>query len=477
MSLKEQAKSGMIWTFLEQFGTQLISFVISIVLARLLVPEDFGIIALFSVVIGIAGTIIEGGLSSSIIRTKDPQEEDFSTVFIFNMGMSIIMYILIFFLAPFIADFYTKPILTPIIRIYAIILVINAFAAIQRTQLTKDLKFKTLFKINLPSLIISGLLGLLLAYLGYGVWALVYSAILKTIVSTLQLWLYSSWRPKLLFNKEKFKYHFSYGSRMTLSGLLNILFINIYTIIIGKQFSLQQLGYYNRADNLKQLPVSNISNALNKVTFPLFAKISHDDIKLREVYQRLMRVVIFIIAPTLTLMVVLAEPIIRLLLTDKWLPTVPYLQILAIAGLLYPIHSYNLNILQVKGRSDLFLRLEIIKKSITVAVLFISIQFGIFGLLWGQVFTSTIAFFINTHYTGKFLKYNSLQQFIDLLPSICLAIVCGSVIYYLNYMYFATFHDIFTLFCLGSIYILIYLLFAYLLKFKEITHIKQLLKK
>ena len=476
MSLKAQAKSGMIWTFAQQFGSQIISFAISIVLARLLTPEDFGTIALFGVVMGIASTLISGGMGSSLIRDKNTNEKDYSTVFIFNIVLSIIMYGIVYITAPYIADFYKIPTLSAIIRVYALVLIINAFNIIQSTRLSKNMAFKTMFKIQLPSLIIGGVIGIAFAYAGFGVWSLVYSALIQNTISTVQYWLYSDWRPKLIFNRDKFRHHFSFGYKMTLSGLLDIVFNNIYPILIGKLFTIAQLGYYNRADSLKQLPVSNLSNALNKVTFPLFAKISHDDQKLKEVYQKLMRVVIFIIAPTLALMVVLAEPIIRFLLTDKWLPAVPYLQILAISGLLYPIHSYNLNILQVKGRSDLFLRLEVIKKTFTVLILMLSIPFGIFGLLWGRVIQSILAFFINTYYTGKFINYTSWQQTKDLFPSLILASCCGGIVYWFSHTIANEWWDGFHLAVSSILFVILYLGCAFMLKFKEITHIKQLIK-
>jgi len=477
MSLKKQAVSGMVWTFAEQFGTRLISFVISIILARLLQPSDFGTIALFGIVMGVAMSMIDGGMASSLIRTKDIDDDDLSTVFIFNIIVSVLLYILIYFFAPYIADFYKIQDLKGIIRVYCTILIINAFVTVQKMHFVKELNFKTAFKIQLPSLFVGGISGVIFAYLGFGVWSLVYSAILQSIVFMLQHWFYSSWRPKLVFNKTKFKYHFGFGYKMTLSALLSIIFNNIYTIIIGKVYSIQQLGFYNRADSLKQLPVTNLSTALNKVTFPLFAKISHDNAKLKEVYQKLMKVVIFIIAPVLLLMVIVAQPLISVLMTDKWLPAVPYFQILSIAGILYPIHAYNLNILQIKGRSDLFLKLEIYKKILTVVILGLSLYFGIYGLLWGQVITSCLSFFINTHYSGKILKYTALNQTIDLLPSIILASLVGVCVYLIDKYLFFNLDNIYRLFGLSIIYTLLYLGLSYILKFKELSHLKQLIKK
>lgn len=477
MSLKHEAKKGMIWTFAQQFGTQIVGFGISVILARLLLPEDFGIIALFGVIISIASTLVDGGMVSSLIRTENPTDKDFSTVFIFNVVVSLLMYFIVFYTAPFIAHFFSSAELIEIIRVYGMILVISALSMVQRTRLTKILDFKTQFKIQLPSLFLSGIIGIFLAYNSFGVWALVYSAISQASFSTLQFWIYSKWKPDFKFDITKFKYHFSFGYKMTLSGLLNVIFIEIYTILIGKLFSPIQLGYYNRADSLKQLPVHNISFALNKVTFPLFAKIAYDNVKLKEVYHKLMCVVIFVIAPVLMTMVVLAEPLIQFLFTEKWLPSVPFFQILSIAGLLYPIHAYNLNILQVKGRSDLFLKLEIFKKILIVLAILISLPFGIYALLWGQVITSFFAFFINTHFTGKFLMYSAWNQIMDVAPSIILSLFCGSVIYWLMISFCSKWNDFSLLVIMGGVFLTLYLGLSYLLKFKEITYIRNLLKQ
>ena len=467
----------MVWTFAEQFGTQLIAFAISILLARLLSPSDFGVIALFGVVMGISSTLIDGGLANSLIRTQKPEEKDYSTVFIFNMVMSVVLYCIVFITAPYVAQFYKLPILTNVIRVYSIILVISSFTSIQRIHFVKEMDFKTSFKIKLPSLIIGGISGISFAYFGFGVWSLVYSALIQSIISSIQYWMYSSWTPHMIFDMEKFKFHFGFGYKLALSGLLNNIFENIYTILIGKVFSVQQLGYYNRADSLRQMPVKNLSNALNKVSFPLFAKISHDDAKLKEVYKRMMGVVIFIIAPVLAVMVVSATPLIRFLLTEKWLPAVPYFQILSIAGLLYPIHAYNLNILQVKGRSDLFLKLEIIKKVLIVVIVVIAVQIGIYGLLWGQVFLSFLALYINTYYTGKMIDYKGTRQMMDLLPTIILATLSGIVVYGADVFQLAKLPDFARLTCITLLFLLLYLGFAFLLKFKELAYIRELLKK
>mgnify|MGYP001554935899 CR=1 FL=1 len=429
MSLRKTAISGLVWAFAQQFGTQAIGFFVSIIMARLLLPQEFGLIGMISVFIGIGNSLIVSGLTQSLIRTSNANQEDYSTIFYFNLLGSIIIYLILFFFAPLIAAFFSQPVLINIIRLYCLSFIIRAFSEVQLTKLTKEMNFKLQMTITIPSLIGSALLGIFLAYKGYGVWSLVWMSLFQSFLSTVQLWFRSHWAPSLVFNVEKFKYHFKFGYKITLSGLLNTIFNNIYQIIIGKFFVAADVGFYTRADSLKQLPVTNISSALNKVTYPLFASIQNDDLRLKKIYKNIMQMVIFIVAPVLVFLAVLADPLFRFLFTGKWAPAVPYFQILCFVGILYPLHSYNLNILYVKGRSDLFLKLEIAKKILLVVVIAITFQFGIMGLIWGQLISSFLIFFINTHYTGKFLNYNSWEQTKDILPIIFLAFIAGGIVF------------------------------------------------
>jgi O-antigen/teichoic acid export membrane protein len=421
------------WTFGQQFGTQVISFIVSIVLARILLPKEFGLIGMISVFVGIGTSLINSGLTQSLIRTIDPDQEDYSTVFYFNLAGSIIIYLILFLAAPFIATFFSQPILKPIVRIYCLTFIINAFSEVQLTRLTKEMNFKLQMIVAIPSLIFSGILGICLAYFGFKVWSLVWMGVSQAFLNTIQLWFMTGWKPSFTFSMKKFKLHLHFGYKLTLSGLLDTIFNNIYQVIIGRFFVPAEVGFYTRADSLKQLPVSNISIALNKISYPLFASIQNDDLRLKKGYKQIMQMVIFIVAPTLIILGVLAEPLFRLLFTDKWLPAVPYFQILCITGILYPLHSYNLNILNVKGRSDLFLKLEVVKKSLIIGIIVVSINFGIMGLIWGQVVTSVLAFFINTHFSGKFLNYSAWQQIKDFLPFIALAVISGLLVWWLNF--------------------------------------------
>jgi teichuronic acid exporter len=478
MSLKQKALSGMFWTLIQQFSTQGISFVVSIVLARLLLPEQFGLIAMLSVFMSIGTVLMESGLGQSLIRTTNPDIEDYSTVFYFNLLGSFIVYAIIFLCAPFIAQFYHQTQLESITRWYCLIFITNALSSIHYTRLTKQMLFKKELTITVPSLILSSIVGITMAYSGYGVWSLVVSGLTQSLAVALQMWIRSDWRPVLSFNKEKFKYHLQYGYKLTLSGMLDTLFNNAYVIIIGKYFAPAQVGFYNRADTLKQLPVSNISNVLNKVTFPLFAEVKDDDVRLKDIYRKIMQMVLFFVAPILLIMAALGEPLFRLLFTEKWLPAVPFFQILCWAGILYPIHAYNLNILKVKGRSDLFLKLEIIKKIMIVVIIATSIPYGIYGLLYGGIITSVLAFFINTYYSGKFINYTSWHQIVDVLPTLILATITGATVYLVDrYLSQQLISDFIRLFLGATTGVFLFLLLSILFRLQAIYELTNIIKK
>ena len=427
-TLKKQALSGVVWTTIQTFGSQILAFFVSVILARLLVPEEFGLIAMITLFIGIGSILINGGLGQSLIRTENADDLDFSTVFYFNLAGSFLIYLIMFFVAPWVAQFYKQPMLTPLIRVFCLTFIIDALASTQQIRLTKYLQFKLLTKITLPSLVISSSVGIIMAYNGFGVWSLVFNSLGQSFVSAVFLWIFSGWKPKWAFCKVKFKRHFSFGVKLLLSGLLDIVFVNAYTIIIGKFYSVKQVAYYSRADSLQMLPVGNIGAIVSKIAFPLFSNIQGDLERLKRVFKKIMQTIIFLIVPVLMIMAALGEPLIRFVFTEKWLPILPFFQILCFNGILYPIHGYNLQVLNVMGRSDLFLKLEIFKKVVTLIGLYISYQFGIFGLLYGSVILSIIGFFINSYYSGKFIKYRALDQIKDLLPFILIGIVVRIIV-------------------------------------------------
>jgi len=433
MSLKEKTISGLVWTFAEQFATKGIGFIVSIVLARILLPEEFGLIAMIMVFIGIGNSLVDSGMTQSLIRTIKPDQRDYSTVFFINIFASLLVYVIIYISAPAIARFYDQEILSSIVRVYALIIIIQSFVTVQITRMTKEMNFRIQMIIQVPSIIVGGIVGIALALLGWGVWSLVYMALARTLVSTIQYWFYTGWRPDFIIDRGRLRHHFNFGYKLTLSGILNTVFVNAYNVIIGKFFSAAQVGFYTRADQLQKFPVNIMSGALNKVTYPMFAEIQNDNDKLRNAYQRLMQQVLFWITPALTIGVIAAVPLFRFVLTEKWLPAVPYFRILCVIGLLYPIQAYNLNILKIKGRSDLFLKLEIIKKVLITVGIILALPFGIFGLLYMQVILSFSAYGINSYYSGKFIDYPALRQLRDIIPVILKGILPGLLVYFLMY--------------------------------------------
>jgi teichuronic acid exporter len=478
MSLQKRAFSGLFWAFLEQFSLQGINFLISIILARILLPEEFGVIGMISVLLAIGVALKESGVMTSLIRTIDPDEYDYSTVFYTNLFASLFIYSLLFITAPAVAAFFDKPELINITRVLTLKIVINAFVSIQNTRLVKAMNFKKQLLMHLPAIILGGIAGVVLAQKGFGVWSLVYMTLLQEVFAALFLWLSSDWYPRLIFSKAKFKIHFFFGYKIALSNLVNALYDNIYNIIIGKYFSAQQLGYYTRAYTTRQIPIANISAVLNKVTYPMFAEIQNDTVKFKKVYKLLMQQVVFFISPIMIIAWIIAEPLFLFLFTEKWLPAVPYFQVLCLASILYPVNNYNLNVLTVKGRSDLLLRLEIIKKTLIGIGIFIIIPFGIMALLWFQVATTMVVFFINTYYSGQLINYPTSEQLKDIVPILLLSFVMGVICYGASFLFAGVFSsELVILTLITVIGLTSYLLLALLFRMSAILEIRSLLLK
>lgn len=478
MSLILKTRLAILWSILQQFSVKIIGLIINVFLARILSPEEFGLIAMLTVFIALGTSLMDSGLTSSLIRSRITGQKDYSTIFIFNLIGGIAAYLILCAFAPFIADFYRQPILIKIIQVYGLTFIINAFFSIQNTLLIKDLHFKQQALIQIPAVIAGGSLGVVLAYYGYGVWSLVWMQLLSTLVSTILHWIYSPWRPRLIFDKKSFRKHFYFGYKMTLSGLLDTLYQNIYTIIIGRFYSAAQLGYYARADSLSQLPVGIIYNAVNKVAYPMFSSISNDDVKLKQVYRKLIQQVLFWNAPSLIFLAIIAESLISLLITDKWLPAVPYFQILCVTGVMFPLQSYNLNILKVKGQSGQILRLEIIKKILLVIGIIAVIPFGIMGLLYFQLSFVFFAYYINSYYSGTLIKYPMIEQIKDVWPILFIAAVSGLIVFMLNYFAFPHYdHKFLRILLSGITYGSLYLIISHLFKLAALADFKQIILK
>lgn len=479
MSLRKKTVHGVFWSISQELGSKFIGFLITILLARILSPSEFGLIAMLSIFIAVGNSLLDSGLTSSLIRTPEVTQKDCSTVFYFSLIGSLVIYIILFLTAPLISKFYNQPILTNVVRVYGISLIINAFFAIQQTLLIKEMKFKTMTMIQIPSVIGGGIIGVVLAKIGFGVWSLVWMSLINSIISTGLHWWYSTWRPIILFDVKSFKSHFNYGYKITLSGLINKLYQNIYVILIGKFYSPAQLGFYSRAESISQIPIGIITTAINKVTFPLFVNIAEDEEQLVSVYKKVMLQVLFWMAPSLVALSVIAEPLFSLVLTDKWLPSVPYFQIFCFAGIMYPMNAYNLIILKVKGQSHLFLRLEIIKNVLCLIGIYLVFPFGIYGLLYFQLFFSFFSFYINTIFSVKYIKYSFFRQVTDIIPTLFISFFIGICCYFLDKYFVNTFHfnDISRIIVIGFIYFLSYFSLCFLMKLPAIIDFKQLILK
>ena len=428
-SLKQKTTKGLFWSSVERFSNQGMSFFFSVILARMLAPSDFGIIAMITIFFAVAQSFVDSGFSNALVRKTDRREEDFSTCFFFNIGVGVIAYIVLFLIAPLVASFYNQPILSPIIRITGLGVVLNSLCVVQQALFTIKIDFKSQAKVTLSATIISGIVGVILAYQGYGVWALVWQGVVMASARMALLWLMSKWRPTTGFSKSSFNYLFSYGSKLLASGLLDTIYNNIYPIVIGKFYTPAQLGNYSRALSFAQLPSSNITSILQRVTFPVLSTIQDDIPRLQANYRRLLKLSAFIIFPLMMGLAAVAFPMIRIVLTPKWEGCSLYLQIICFALMWYPIHAINLNLLQVKGRSDLFLRIEIIKKIVGVCIMCITIPFGITAMCLGMVASSLISLFINTYYTGKLIDIGYLKQMRGLLPILFNSLLMGSMVY------------------------------------------------
>jgi len=425
--LKKKTAKGMLWSAVERFSTQGIQFLFGILLARLLTPNDYGMIAMLTIFIAVSQTFIDSGFGNALIRKLDRTEADKATVFFFNIFMAMACYGIIFLSAPLIAQFYSMPELTDILRILAINLIIQAFGSIQHLNLTIDLNFKALAKVTFIGAIVGGTAGLICAYNGLGVWSLVVQQMATTSCRVILFWVLVHWRPKTFFNKSSFKNMFGFGSKLLASGLLNTLYDNIYDLIIGKAFAAATLGNYSRASHFANFPSSNVTGIFQRVTYPVLSKIQDDPDKLRKGYLKFLNMATLVIFPLMIGLAALAKPFILLVLTDKWFDVILILQIICIAQMWYPVHAINLNILQVMGRSDLFLKLEIIKKIEGITVLCITLPFGIIAMCFGQWFNAIFGLVVNTYYSGKLLNAGLLPQIKMYIPTLLNSLVMGAI--------------------------------------------------
>lgn len=462
MSIQYKAVHGILWSAIEKFGIQFIQFILGIILARLLDPSDYGIIGMLLIFLSLSEALIDSGFSSALIRLKYPTQEDYSTVFWFNIIISSFLYIIIYLSSPIIADFYNQPLLTDITRIYMLVLVINAFSSIQRVILTKEIDFKRQTKITLTSTFIGGVIGIFAALNEMGVYALVIQSLARSMISALLFWIIGKWVPSIIFSIKSFRQSFNYGSKILIAAISNVISENLYSVLIGKIYTSSSLGYYTRALQFKQLTISSTYGIMRRVSFPILTQIQDNDFKLRQAYSKFIKLIAFTLFPIIGLMVTLSDSIIIVFLGNKWIESAELLRIISFAGITYPLSSINLNVLNVKGRSDLYLKMELLKNFFSIITLALTYKYSLESMLWGQVIVSLISYYVNSIFVKRLIGYGFLSQIQNLGKPILITIITIIVIFITADLLINHIHKLIVGTLLGSIVYLI--LFWYIAK-------------
>lgn len=426
---KTKVLSSLIWKLMERGGTQGIQFIVTVVLARLLAPEEFGLIVLATIFIAIAKIFVETGFNTALIQKKEADEIDFSSVFYLSLIVAGLLYVCLFLSAPYIAIFLGQPEIVSVLRTLSLTLFFGAINSIQIAMISRNLQFKKLFVSSLGAVVLSGIVGIVMAYASLGIWALVGQQLTNQIVITIILWFTVKWRPLFVFSITRLKSLFSFGWKLLVSGILDTLTSNLTNLLVGKVYSPTALGFYNRGEQLPSFIVNNIDGSIQSVMLPTLSNYQEDSQRVKEIARRSIVTSSFIIFPMMVGLAAVAEPLIELLLTEKWLPAVPFLQISCAVYALWPIHTMNLQVMNALGRSDLFLKLEIVKKMLSIVILIISLQFGIYALVWGGFISSILSTFINAYPNRKLIQYSFEEQWRDILPSLLLSLVMGFTVY------------------------------------------------
>jgi len=465
--LKDKTVFGMMWGAVGKVGTLTINFLTNLVLARLLMPEDFGTIAMLAIFLAVSNIFIQGGLGAALIQKKNPEHRDYSTVFYWNLVVALIFYLLLYVCAPFIADYYALPLVKPLLRVQSLVLIIQSFSIVQYTQLQKQMNFRALAIRNMAAALAGTLIAIPLALWGFGPWSLVASAILASIVNVLLLWKMSTWRPTWEFSFESLKSLFSFGGLMLLSSLAETLYTNLQGLIIGKRFSASDLGYFSQAKKLEEIPVTGLSSIVNDVTFPAFASLQDDSERLLAGVRKSTKALTFLNFPMMILLMIVAQPLICLLYGSKWEASAPYFQILCISGLIYAVNTLNTNVIKSLGKGKIYFVIQIVKRLIGIALILFGMKFGIFGLLWAVASVAYISFVINALVNKKLINYGVFRQLGDFGAVLILALIVGALTYGLGLILHC--HIYLTMLIQIILYIGLYVLIAKLLKMEELN--------
>ena len=421
-NLKQKTINGMIWTVSERFSVQIVQLLVSILLARLLEPSEFGLIGMLAIFTALAQSIMDSGFGSALIRKKQATQVDASSIFYFNLGVGCFLAIILFLSAPFIAKFYNQPILIPLTSVLSLNLIINSFSLVQTSLLTKNMNFNIQLKVSLSAVILSGTIGIIMAYSKMGVWSLAVQMISNYFFKAIFLWFLSDWRPTLAFSFTSIRSMFSFGSKLLISGIIEIIFRNIYQTFIGKVYSPTDLGYYTRALTFETAATQATSSSLSKVIYSALSPFQDNNKTLKQAYRKTIRMSLFLHFPLMFGLVAIAQPLITFLVTEKWAPSVPFFQMLCLVGLWYPLRVLFLNIVNIKGRSDLTLQLLIVEKLLIIGAIMLTYNRGIMFLLYGQIATSIFFYLISSLISGKLIDYRVKEQMNDLVKSFLLSI-------------------------------------------------------
>lgn len=433
-SLKQKTVKGVGWSFADNIANSGITFLVGLVLANILTPEEYGIMAMVTIFIAVSNSIVDSGFSNALIRKIDIRSVDYNTVFYFNLIVSLFLYLILYVSAPAISVFFKEPVLVDVMRVIGCILIINALAIIPRTIFVRNINFKAQTKVSLIASLSSGIVGIGMALTGWGVWSLVGQQLTRQLLNTVFLWIFCRWRPLWEFSIQSFKELFSFGSKLLASGLIDTVYKEIYSLVIGGFYSAADLGQYTRASQFNTIFSSNLTSVVQRVSYPVLSSIQNEPERLLSAYRRVIKTTMLITFACMLGLAAVAKQLIVILIGEKWLPAVYFLQIICFSGMLYPLHAINLNILQVKGRSDLFLRLEVIKKMIAVIPITLGIFFGIEFMLWGGVCSSFVAFFLNSYYSADLIGYPTLRQIRDVLPTFLISFVVAGCMWGLSFL-------------------------------------------
>ena len=433
-SLKDKTVKGTFWTGIDNMAQFGVTFIVSIILARLLTPDDYGLIGIVTIFTSVCTVIINSGFTNALIRKNDVTDDDYNTSFIVNLLMSFLLYAIIFVCSPLIANFFHKEELTALTRVSSLGMIIGAFSLVQQTIITKCIDFRTQAIITIIASITSGCIGVVLALVGFGVWALVIQGLSAQLLRTIMLWVFNTWMPKLRFSTASFHELFGFGWKMVISGVIDTVWAQLNQVVIGRFYNPASLGQYTRANQFSSLFSSNLTSVVQRVTFPVLSNIQDDKDRMISAYRHIIKITMYVTAISMFFLGAVSEPLLYCLIGPQWHDAAVYLPIICISSSMFPLHAINLNMLQVQGRSDLFLGLEIIKKTIAIAPLLIGIFVGIIPMLYANIVLSIICFFLNSYYTGKLLGYSSWMQIRDIAPSYGIASVVSVFVYFLKFI-------------------------------------------